>query len=183
MRIIAGTKRGIHLTSFKNRSVRPTTDRTKEVIFNVLRNYVEGSLVLDIFSGTGSLGIEALSRGSAKAVFIDNDRQAQKILQDNLSKSDFLEFSEILTLPAKHGLKKISNANQKFNLIFADPPYKGSLAKKTIQLIEYYGLLASDGWLTIEHSDKTNLAKVSEKYTLQSLRGQGDTQLSFYQNV
>ena len=78
MRIIAGTKRGIRLTSFKNRSVRPTTDRTKEVIFNVLRNHIEGSLVLDVFSGTGSLGIEALSRGAAKAVFIDNDRNSQK---------------------------------------------------------------------------------------------------------
>jgi len=183
MRIIAGTKRGIHLTSFKNRGIRPTTDRTKEVIFNVLRNHIEGSLVLDIFSGTGSLGIEALSRGAAKAVFIDNDKNAQKILQDNLSKSGFFEFSEIITLPAKHGLKKLSNANQKFDLIFADPPYKGSLAKETIQLIEYYDLIASEGWLTIEHSDKTNLVNISENYTLQSLRRQGDTQLSFYQNV
>ena len=183
MRIIAGTKKGIRLTSFKNRSVRPTTDRTKEVIFNVLRNHIEGSLVLDIFSGTGSLGIEALSRGAAKAVFIDNDRNAQKILQDNLGKSDFCEFSELINLSAKHGLKKLSNANQKFDLIFADPPYKGDLAKEAIQLIEYYDLLGSDGWLTIEHSDKTNLVKVSEKYTLQSLRRQGDTQLSFYQNV
>ena len=159
------------------------SDRTKEVIFNVLRNHIEGSLVLDIFSGTGSLGIEALSRGAAKAVFIDNDRNAQKILQDNLSKSNFLEFSEILTLPAKHGLKKISNANQKFDLIFADPPYKGNLAKETIQFVEYYDVLASDGWLTIEHSDKTDLGNVSKKYSLQSLRRQGDTQLSFYQNV
>ena len=183
MRIIAGTKRGVRLTSFKGRKVRPTTDRTKEVIFNVLRNHIEGSLVLDIFSGTGSLGIEALSRGAAKAVFIDNDRNAQKILQDNLSKSDFIEVSELITLPVKHGLKKLSNANQKFDLIFADPPYKGDLAKETIQLIEYYDLLGSDGCLTIEHSDKTNLVKASEKYTLQSLRRQGVTQLSFYQNV
>ena len=183
MRIIAGTKRGIRLTSFKNNSVRPTTDRTKEVIFNVLRNHIEGSLVLDIFSGTGSLGIEALSRGAAKAVFIDNDRNAQKVLQDNLGKSDFCEFSELINLSAKHGLKKLSNANQKFDLIFADPPYKGDLAKEAIQLIEYYDLLGSDGWLTIEHSDKTNLVKASEKYTLQSLRRQGVTQLSFYQNV
>ncbi len=183
MRIIAGTKRGVRLTSFKGRKVRPTTDRTKEEIFNVLRNHIEGSLVLDIFSGTGSLGIEALSRGAAKAVFIDNDRNAQKILQDNLSKSDFVEVSELITLPVKHGLKKLSNANQKFDSIFADPPYKGDLAKETIQLIEYYDLLGSDGCLTIEHSDRTNLVKASEKYTLQSLRRQGVTQLSFYQNV
>ncbi|MCH7679456.1 16S rRNA (guanine(966)-N(2))-methyltransferase RsmD [candidate division KSB1 bacterium] len=183
MRIIAGSKKGIHLASFKNRAVRPTTDRTKEVIFNVLRNYIEGSLVLDIFSGTGSLGIEALSRGAAKAVFIDNDRNAQKILQDNLNRSGFLEFSEIITLPATHGLKKLSNANQKFDLIFADPPYKGSLAKETIQLLEHYDLIASEGWLTMEHSDKTNLVNIAENYTLQSQRRQGDTQLSFYQNV
>ncbi len=140
-------------------------------------------MVLDIFSGTGSLGIEALSRGAAKAVFIDNDRNANKILQDNLSKSGFWDVSEILVWPAKHSLKKLSSTSQKFDLIFADPPYKGSLAKETIQLVEYFDLLASGGWLTVEHSDKTNLADVSIKYALQSLRRQGDTQLSFYQNV
>ena len=130
MRIIAGTKRGVHLASFKSRNVRPTTDRTKEVIFNVLRNHVEGSHVLDIFSGTGSLGIEALSRGAAKAVFIDNDKNSNKILRENLNKSDFLNSSKVLTLPAKHSLKKLSTMGQKFDLIFADPPYKGNLAKE-----------------------------------------------------
>lgn len=181
MRIISGKKGGIQLGTFKNRKIRPTTDRSRELIFNVLREQIRDSNVLDLYAGTGSLGIEALSRGAARAVFIDNNKEALQTLRNNLLKTDFEEVSEVMCIPARHGLKKLSRSQIKFDLIFADPPYAGNLARETIQLVDQYDLLAPGGWLTVEQSRWDDVSPLSGRYLLKSQKTQGETQLSFYQ--
>lgn len=146
-----------------------------------MRDAVKDSTVLDIYSGTGSLGIEALSRGAAKAVFIDNDKEAQSILQKNLTKAGFLDFAEMITLPAKRGLRKLARLQLKFDIILADPPYGENLASEIIHLVERYDLLSPFGWLTVEHNDKSNLLDIAKKYSLKSQKRLGETRISFFQ--
>ena len=96
MRIISGTKRGLKLTPIKRCSIRPTADSIKEIIFNVISDYITNSEILDIYAGSGSLGIEALSRGAVRAIFIENSQSVQKILVNNLKLTGFLNHSEII---------------------------------------------------------------------------------------
>lgn len=183
MRIISGTRKGMRLAAFKTRLIRPTTDRTKEVIFNVLKDHVTGSFVLDVYAGTGSLGIEALSRGAARAVFVENNTQAQKILLKNLTIADFLDTAEIVKLPAKKAFRKFSESNLKFDLIFADPPYDETVTLETVELVQKHELLADRGWFCLEHHFKITDFKNTEKLILKLQKRQGDSVVSFYQHA
>ncbi len=183
MRIISGTKRGVRLTTIKNRLIRPTADSTKEVIFNVLNSYIENSFVLDVFAGSGSLGIEALSRGAARAIFIENSQYAQKILFNNLQLTGFIENSDIFRISAEKAFKKLSNSKLKFDLIFADPPYYSPLAQDTISAINQFEILGNGGWLIIEHSGKNELQNNHENLELKVRKKQGESVVSFYQYV
>ncbi|MFQ5770922.1 MAG: 16S rRNA (guanine(966)-N(2))-methyltransferase RsmD [bacterium] len=183
MRIIAGTKKGLKLTVVKNRIIRPTADSTKELIFNVISDFIKNCVVLDIYAGSGSLGIEALSRGAVRAIFIENNPYALKILLNNLQKSGFVNSSEIFKISAQTALKKCSENNLKFDLIFADPPYKKSLAQDTITAVDRFNLLAKGGWLIVEHEDKTKFLNSTAHLTLVIQKRQGDSGVSFYQYV
>lgn len=182
MRIISGTRKGVRLVSFKNRSIRPTTDRTKEVIFNVLRDQVKNSFVLDVYAGTGSLGIEALSRGAVKAIFVENNYQAQTVLSKNLTIADFIETSEIVRLPAQKAFKKFFERKLNFDLIFADPPYDETMTTETVALVQKYELLARQGWFCLEHHFKLAPPSETENLVLKLQKRQGDSVVSFYQH-
>lgn len=179
MRIIAGSRKGLRLVSTKTRSLRPTTDRTKETMFNVIAGYVTGSDVLDIYAGTGSLGIEALSRGAAKAIFIENNRQIREVLARNLDASGFANLSEVIGTPAENALKWLGNQARKFDLIFADPPYRQNLSLATVKSVNANQLLARGGWLIVEHGSETELVS-TDKYELKISKRQGDSTISFY---
>lgn len=121
MRIIAGKYKGRHLISAKNRSIRPTTDRVKEYIFSILEDYIKECRVLDLFAGTGSLGLESLSRGAIKVTFVDNSYQSIKILKKNLMR---VKVQEPYTIIQKNALTFLRQNKEPFDLIFADPPFK-----------------------------------------------------------
>lgn len=171
------------LASIKFAGIRPTTDRTKELIFDTLQSSIKGSIVLDIFAGTGSLGIEALSQGAKKASFIENNKSALKNLEINIEKTGFYDRVEIISLSADRAIKKLAESALKFDIIFADPPYGKSFATKTLVSIAQNHLLRKEGWFVIEHSIRENLLNSIGSLNLKSVKRQGDTTVSFYQNV
>lgn len=150
MRIIAGSARGRLLKSPKGRLTRPTLDRTRESLFNILANRgdLPGADVLDIFAGTGALGLEALSRGAASAVFIDH--YTKKLILDNAKICGFSDRVEVLRLSMEKALATLHG--RQFTYIFADPPYNKNLVNNTIALLCRYDLLAPGGLVLMEYS-------------------------------
>lgn len=180
-RVIAGVRKGFKLATYKSPFVRPTADRTKQVIFDVLSRFIPGSLVLDIYSGTGGLGIEALSRGARGAIFIESNPKVCEILNQNLSKTGFVELSEVMNLKASSALRALAQRGAQFEIILADPPYKGTLAQETLTAVEEYKILKEQGWLALEHSARTALAEETGALVLKARKQHGDSAISFYQ--
>lgn len=182
MRVISGTRKGIRLASFKGRKIRPTSDRTKELIFDVLGQVVRDASVLDLFAGTGGLGIEALSRGAAKAIFVDNHYAAIRIITENIGKTGFEARSEVLKRPVIKALEAFSENATQFDIIFADPPYEKPLANATLKAVEDYRVLRKYGWLVLEQRAGSAEAPVATQLILKTHKTSGDTQISFFQN-
>jgi 16S rRNA (guanine(966)-N(2))-methyltransferase RsmD len=150
MRIITGTAKGLKLKTPKGFSTRPTSDRIKESIFSILNGLIDFSEVevLDIFAGTGALGIESLSRGAKNATFIDFS--TADLIFENLQHAKFQNF-KILRDDFSKCLKKLSAQNLKFDLIFSDPPYKKNLATESINLVSKLNLLTAEGLMVVEY--------------------------------
>ncbi len=152
MRVISGKYRGSKLFSPDDNRVRPTTDRVKESIFNILCNKatVENANVLDLFAGSGALGIETLSRGARHVTFIDKDKDSVKLVLANLTKinADSACF-DVYNVEYEFALKKLSG--KKFDIVFVDPPYALKIEKKVIDLILKYELLNENGIIVVEH--------------------------------
>lgn len=183
MRVISGVKKGFKLAAGNTGKIRPTTDRTRKVIFDVIGERIHKSIVLDVFAGSGSLGIEALSRGAAKVTFIEKSRYAISVLQRNLQKTGFQSEAVIFSSPADQALKTLARSTFKFDLIFADPPYHQSLAQSTISAVEEYDLLVNQGWLVLEHSKRNESELSAARMNLAKRTKQGETMVSFYRNV
>ncbi len=181
MRIIAGTHRGFRLDSLKSRSLRPTADRTKEIIFNVLQD-VSGIDVLDVYAGTGSLGIEALSRGAAKAVFIERSRAVGEVLLRNLARTSFTDKSEVLKSSANAAMLALSRRGRTFSLIVADPPYHTDSTVEVANMIVNSGLLDIGGRLVVEGSSRGEPGAAIDGLALAKTKTAGDSRLSFYVN-
>ncbi len=145
MRIVSGKYRGAVLYEFKGRDVRPTADRTKESVFNILSSLVPGSCCLDLFCGTGSLGIEALSRGAKEVVFVDKARESVELTKRNLAK--VRETANVFNLDA---LSYLKTAKGTFDIIFIDPPYADDVSQKAVELIFEKQLLSYDGIIVFE---------------------------------
>ena len=153
MRVISGASRGKKLIALDSQNTRPTLDRVKEALFNIIQNKVRDSVVLDLFSGTGALGIEALSRGAKEAVFCDNSKDAIKVITKNIENTKNLEKSIIINKDYNEALEKLSN--KKFDLVFLDPPYKTNFVIIAIQKIIMSNLLTEDGIVIVETDDIT----------------------------
>ncbi|MCI7804325.1 MAG: 16S rRNA (guanine(966)-N(2))-methyltransferase RsmD [Oscillospiraceae bacterium] len=159
MRVITGSARGRKLITLEGNDVRPTTGRVKEAIFSSIQFETEGSVVLDLFAGSGQLGIEALSRGAKNAVFVDNSKKSLEIVKKNLYITGFTDKAEMYNMNSSDFLKII---DRKFDFIFLDPPYnKGILAEILPQLSKN---LNSDGRIFCEHEQ--NLIMPEEFYGL-----------------
>lgn len=183
MRVIAGTAKGFRLHAPKGVQTRPTADRVKEAMFSILASsfLFENESVLDICAGTGSLGIEALSRGAGHCCFIEKERGVASILVKNLAATGMLENGEILTLDALHGISIARKKYQKFSLIFFDPPYRSNLYETVIPLLASENLLASQGILIVESDAKKQFEdKITEFFKQIDHRIYGDTALTFY---
>ncbi len=161
MRVISGTARGRKLLSPQGNDTRPTTDRIKETLFNIISPLVPDSVFLDIFGGSGAIGIEALSRGAELAVFVDNSRKAVNLIRENLKLTNLSEKSLVLEADYKKAMQLLSEQNRKFHVIFMDPPYYKDFTLEALELTVKYNLLANEGIIVTELGSKEPLPEVS----------------------
>lgn len=152
MRIIAGTARGVRLGPVPQ-GVRPTADRVRESVFNALGQFFDGGEVVDLYAGTGALGIEALSRGCERAVFVEKNARALATLRENLRRAGLAERAEVVRGDVKHILDRMITDGRVFNLIFADPPYRIAASEVGGVMSRLRALLAPGGRVVIESSD------------------------------
>lgn len=152
MRVVSGSKKGRQLKAVPGSSTRPTTDKVKEAIFNMIGPYFDGGIGLDLFGGSGGLGIEALSRGIEKIIFVDRDQKAFQTIKENLKTCDLLEYSEVYRNEATRAIKALIKRELMFDLIFLDPPYKEQKLILLIEEISNQHLLKKDGYIVAEHS-------------------------------
>ena len=152
MRIITGKARGLKLKTPAGLSTRPTSDRIKESLFSILSgliNFSEVGAVLDIFAGTGALGLEAISRGAKSATFID--AATTEIIRDNVTRAKFSDECKILRGDFEKVLQRLARQNLTFDLIFSDPPYARGFAEKSLRLVSELNLLNAGGLIIVEH--------------------------------
>lgn len=155
MRVISGRAKGTKLNSIDSELTRPTLDRVKEALFSsIQQNINEETIVLDLFAGSGQIGIEFLSRGAKKAYFCEKNALAVKMIKQNLDKTRFTENSIIIAKDYKKALEKLEKDQIKFNLIYIDPPYKLDIAIKSISYILNSKLLLEDGIIIIETDEE-----------------------------
>lgn len=147
MRIISGIARGTKLFTLEGKTTRPTLDRVKESLFNILQNKIIDAYILDLFAGSGALGLESLSRGAKKAVLCDQSREAIKVIKQNVEKTKMQDKVEIINRDYK---KCIEMQQEKFDLIFIDPPYELDIAVKAVDEILKKNLLQDDGLIVLE---------------------------------
>ena len=160
MRIISGTARGTKLYTLEGLETRPTLDRVKESIFNIIQNEIEGSTVLDLFSGSGAIGLELLSRGARKAVLCDKSKEAIQVITKNAQKTHLQEKAEIYNMDFKVLIKKMRN--QKFDIIYIDPPYVTDYVDVAINEIIKYKLISINTKIIIETDDEKRILKQIE---------------------
>jgi len=159
VRVVSGVKKGLHLKAVPGTSTRPTTDKVKEAIFNIIGPYFDGGVGLDLFGGSGGLGIEALSRGIDKMIFVDRDQKAIQTIKGNLETCRLLDQAEVYRNDAVRALKAIVKRDIKFDVIFLDPPYKQQKLTELIEEISKHQLLTSDGVVIAEHDSEVLLEK------------------------
>jgi 16S rRNA (guanine966-N2)-methyltransferase len=182
MRITGGQAKGRLLASLKGWNIRPTSDRVREAVFSLIGQDVNDFKVLDLFAGTGCLGIEALSRGAARAVFIDNSIQSIKVIKKNLTRCGYESVGFVLKrdlskgLPRKHSLLK-----EKFDLIFLDPPYEKKMIPPLLGELSDRDILASPSIAVAESFKTETLPEVLGKLQMVSFRNYGETKISIYQ--
>lgn len=165
MRVISGTARGTKLNSIDNISTRPTLDRVKEALFNIIQTHLQNSNVLDLFAGSGALGIETLSRGAKHCTFCDKSYESVKMLKQNLQKTKFESKATIFIEDYKKCIRSLDE--NKFDIIFIDPPYKLDIAVNSIKLILEYDILAKDGIIILETDEEEREIKELENINLE----------------
>ncbi|MFN8007653.1 MAG: 16S rRNA (guanine(966)-N(2))-methyltransferase RsmD [Terriglobia bacterium] len=184
VRVIAGQYRNRRLKTLEGTSTRPTSDRLKETLFNVLQSRIPGARFLDAYAGCGSIGIEALSRGAAWVAFVEQSPQAEKIVLENLKQLSGLSESEycVLRMPIEQALKRLSQFDQKFDIVFLDPPYaaKDEYPRVFLQLQANH-LLSNSALVIAEHSRRYGLEDSFGGLVRYRQIQEGDSILSFYQ--
>jgi len=174
MRVITGTARGRRLKTPEGMDIRPTTDNVKESIFNIIQFDIEGRRVLDLFAGTGQLGIECLSRGASEVVFIDSSREAIKIVKENLKTCGFN--APVLQLDAVNYLK----ACGKFDLIIVDPPYDSPVYDTVLETINSVDILSDGGIIICESRREKALPEMNAPYRKAKEYNYGKVKLCLY---
>ncbi|MDO8885343.1 16S rRNA (guanine(966)-N(2))-methyltransferase RsmD [Candidatus Oleimmundimicrobium sp.] len=182
MRVISGSTKGHKLITPKGLGTRPTSDRVKEALFNIISDKVVGARVLDLYAGSGALGIEALSRGAQKAVFVDSSAKAVEAICENLNKTFLSKKAVALKMTTQSFLKNFSSEKEQFELIFLDPPYKieSGMLNSIFKELVLKDVLSENGLIILEHSSKRIPEQTEEKLGLKFTRKYGDASLSFY---
>jgi len=188
MRVIAGQAKGTKLTSIKGSQVRPTLDQVRETLFNILGHDLSGEYFLDWFGGSGAVGIEALSRGAEKVVWVENNRQSQGLIYANLKKCRFLNDEnkpfcfnwELLKIDALQALSVLEKKTLRFDVIYIDPPFADNLYEKCLTGLSKSQLLKKESLIVVEHHNKNILQDIYGRLFRSDQRQLGDTSLSFY---
>lgn len=161
MRVITGTARGRKLIELPGLASRPTTDKVKESIFNIVQFDVEGRRVLDLFAGTGQLGIEALSRGAAQCVFVDAAKEAARTVQENVKRTGFSDRARVVQ---GDSLSFLTSCREKFGLALLDPPYASDLLSKALERIAAIDIMTENGIIVCESEAETVLPELPAPY-------------------
>ena len=189
MRVIAGQAKGTKLTSIKGSQVRPTLDQVRETLFNILGHDLSGEYFLDWFGGSGAVGIEALSRGAEKVVWVENNRQSQDLIYANLKKCSFENNDEsvlsyfaweLLKMDALQALPILEEKSLKFDVIYIDPPFADNLYEKYLIGLSQSQLLKKESLMVVEHHNKNILQDIYGRLFRSDQRQSGDTSMSFY---
>ena len=158
MRVIAGKCRSLRLKTPPGTDVRPTTDRIKETLFNIINNRIPGCDFLDLFCGSGAIGIEALSRGARSAVFVDSSRESLDFTGENLKFTGLSPDARVLRSDAAGAVRTLFKEGMRFDVVFMDPPYSRGLEKTVLEELASYDLLKEDGIIIVEASEDTDFS-------------------------
>lgn len=161
MRIIAGSARSLPLKTIEGLDTRPTTDKIKETLFNILQADIPGCYFLDLFAGSGQIGLEALSRGAAKAVFVENSKKASACIDENIKFTKFSDESYLMTMDVRSAIAMLEGRYQ-FDIIFMDPPYNKDLEKETLSLLTHSSIVKPDTLIIVEASLATSFDDVED---------------------
>jgi 16S rRNA (guanine(966)-N(2))-methyltransferase RsmD len=179
VRVIAGIAKGHKLEVPPGLAVRPTPDRAKEALFNILGKRVVDCRFLDLYAGSGAIGIEALSRGAAQVVFVEKKRPIARIIERNLAKTGLAEHATVVSADVAQTLEKMADKPLSFDIIFADPPYKAKKALAILQLIDNKRVLNTNGLVVWEHASSVSVpAKIGKLVSIKDVR-YGDTSFAF----
>lgn len=160
MKVISGFLKGRNIKGFNIEGTRPTQDRVKESIMAMIQNNIKDSIVLDLFAGSGSLGIETISNGAKQSYFIDNNKEAINVLRNNINNLDIKSKSKIILSDWKKILNEFGAQREKFDIIFVDPPYDYDVYEKVLDKVIELDLLNDNGLIVLEYSNK----KFKENY-------------------
>ncbi|BDR66868.1 methyltransferase [Clostridium tetani] len=182
MRIIAGSARGRKILPPEGMNTRPTLDRVKENIFNMIQVHVYGAKTLDLFAGTGSLGLEAVSRGASECYLIDRFPKTYSSLETNVKNLGFEDKCKCLNMDSYDALTFLKEKGEEFDLIFIDPPYLKDMVPSAIEKIDEYNLLKEDGIISIKIDSKEEIFEGSEHIKLVRIKRYGNTTVCFYRH-
>ena len=180
MRISAGEYRGRQLRSPKGSRTRPTSELVRQAIFNVVGTRIQGARVLDLFAGTGALGLEALSRGAADATFVERDREALTSLRANLASLGLSARARIVGQDALMALGRLAGAEERFDCVFLDPPYGGDAAGRCVETLAPGGILSDNALLVVQAFHRTDLPERVGTLCRMWYRRYGETRLTLY---
>jgi len=182
MRVISGKAKGLKLIPPNDMKVRPTTDRIKEAILSAIQTDIYESTVLDLFAGTGGLGIEALSRGASKVYFVDNSKESIKLINDNLNKTKLFEDAEVLFMDATLAISKLAREGVTLDIIFLDPPYGKAMIEHIIIELVDNNLVNSNTIIIAEHEIELTLSEKIKSFYKYKEKKYGNIIISFFRS-
>lgn len=178
MRVISGSFRGLKLKSPDGLDIRPTTDRIKESLFNIIAPYLYDCIFLDLFSGSGAIGIEALSRGAKEVVFVDLDKNSINLINHNIALTKIKDKTKVYNTDALNSINSLKINNKKFDIIFLDPPYNKEFLKPILKEIENTHILKDDGFIICEqHIDEPDI--ILEELYVYKIKRYKTTKITF----
>lgn len=180
MRIIGGSRRGRRLVDWEEAGIRPVRDFVRTALFSIVSDFLPGAVCLDLFAGTGSLGLEALSRGAKSCLFVDHAREACGIIRRNAEALDFLSASEVFEGGAVEAIDRFARRGRRFDLVFIDPPYFHGLVESTLSALTDTGALTEDPVVVAAAHKKEEPLPAYGALVLTDCRRYGDNQLVFY---
>ncbi len=180
LRIISGTAGGIRIKAPDTDKTRPTLERVKESVFGMLQPYIPGARVLDLFAGSGSLGLEALSRGAEKAVFVDESKICKAVILENIKKTRMEDRARVMVMDVYKAIASLAQMKESFDMVFMDPPYSRNFVNKTLQTLEKSGIIIENGLVAVEHFEDEQPPDNIGRLSKVRFRSYGDTCFSFY---